>query len=248
MHELFVGTDPIPVGIRVGDLIHGLRVLGTTPGGAGVPESAEQQADSAMDNLRRTVAATGASIDNVAQVSFFAKHQADLRAINPAWLKLFPDDRDRPTYKFMTADLPGDQLFHVEFFAVAGQRRRVLQIPNVAHTNPIPMGVRIGNYVFSSRVLPYDPETGQAPPGVERQAACLFENVRSLLRAAEAQPEHIRQGRLFFADAAYLPLAESLWKDLINGSQRPPPHPPLHLTPYNPAPSLLVMLEFIAIR
>ncbi len=30
-----------------------------------------------MDNLRRTVMAAGASIDNVAHVSFFAKKQAD---------------------------------------------------------------------------------------------------------------------------------------------------------------------------
>jgi len=245
MHEIFADGDPIPVGLRVGDLIHGLRVLAVRAGGVGVTLSAEQQADQAMDNLRRTVTAAGASIDNVAQVSFFAKHRADLRAINPAWLEVFPDDDDRPTYKFMTADLPGDQLFQLEFFAVAGQRRRLLHIPNVAHTNPIPMGVRIGNYVFSSRVLPYDPDTGQAPEGIERQAACLFGNVRSLLQAAEAQPEHISQGRLFFSDAAYLPLAESLWTDLIKNSKQ---DPPLHLTPYNLAPSLLVMLEFVAIR
>jgi enamine deaminase RidA (YjgF/YER057c/UK114 family) len=161
-----------------------------------------------MDNLRRTVAAAGASLDDVAQVSFFARHQADLGAMNPARQTVFPDEADRPTPKFMTAELPGDQLFQVEFFAVAGQRRRFLHIRNVAHTNPIPMGVRIGRYVFSSRVLPYDPETGQAAQGVERQAACLFGNIRSLAQAAEAEPAAISQGRLFFSDGASVPLAE----------------------------------------
>ena len=34
--------------------------------------------------------------------------------------------------------------FHMEAFALAGARRTVLQIAGVAHTNPIPMGVRIG--------------------------------------------------------------------------------------------------------
>ena len=149
LSELFLGDDAIPVGVRIDDVIHGLRIRGTDPA-------------QGLDNLEHVVEAAHASLDNVAQVSFFVKDPAQLREINPAWLKMFPNADDRPTYKFMTAaDLPSERPVHLEFFAVANQRRKLLHIPNVAHTNPIPMGVRIGNYVFSSRVLPYDPQTGQ---------------------------------------------------------------------------------------
>jgi len=151
MRELFLESDPIPVGLQVGDLIHGLRL-------------AAADAVSAMRSMRAIVAGAGASLDNVAQVSFFLRERADMPSINPAWLATFPDDQDRPTYKFMTADLPGDARVHVEFWAVAGQRRRMLHIPNVAHTNPIPMRIRIGPYVFSSRVLPYDPAELRTKP------------------------------------------------------------------------------------
>jgi len=64
---------------------------------------------------------------------------------------MFTNSDDRPTYKFMPAELTGEQLVHMEYFAVPGARRRDLHVQGVAHTNPIPMAVQIGRYVFSSR-------------------------------------------------------------------------------------------------
>jgi 2-iminobutanoate/2-iminopropanoate deaminase len=217
IREVFLGEDPIPVGIRVGDLVHLVRLTN-------------------FQELSHAVQAAGASLDNVAQVSFFVRNREDLRDINPPWLEMFPDENDRPTYKFMLADEP-----MVEAFAVAGQRRRPLHIPNVAHTNPIPMGVRIGDYLFSSRVLPYDPATGQAVEGVDRQAECLFQNVRALLEVGDMQPAHIRQGRLFLSDLSYQAVAERHWQALTHNAV-------LDVTRYTLAPSLLVMLEVIAAR
>lgn len=228
MRELFLESDPIPVGLQVGDLIHGLRL-------------AAPDAVSAMSSMRAIVTGAGASLDNVAQVSFFLKDRADMPLINPAWLATFPDDQDRPTYKFMTADLPGDARVHVEFWAVAGQRRRMLHIPNVAHTNPIPMGIRIGPYVFSSRVLPYDPATGKPADSVEAQVRCLFENVRALLSAGEAEPGDVVQGRGFVFELADAELVRRAWEDLSGGAQAP-----LHVSHYTLAPALRVMLEFVA--
>jgi enamine deaminase RidA (YjgF/YER057c/UK114 family) len=219
--EVFLADDPVPVGIRVGDLLHLLRL-------------------SDLSQLRPAVEAAGATLANVAQVSFFVASRDALREINPPWLQLFPDQHDRPTYKFMLAERPS-----LEAFAVAGQRRRPLHIPNVAHTNPIPMGVRIGNYLFSSRVLPYDPANSQPPETVEGQAECLFQNVRTLLQVGEMPPEAIRQGRLFLADLADRPIAERYWESLTRDC---PSLPALHVSPYALAPSLRVMLEIIATR
>jgi 2-iminobutanoate/2-iminopropanoate deaminase len=241
--EIFINADkdPIPCGIRLGNLIHGLRLFGTEPQTGALGQGIEQQLQFAFSNLRRCVEAGGATLDNVAQVSFFLKNREDLRSVNPLWVEMFPNDQDRPTYKFMQANLPGDQLVSLECFALAGERRTTLQIPNVAHTNPIPMGVRIGNMLFSSRVLPYDAQTGKPADSVERQAECLFQNVRTLLQLGGARPEHITQGRLFLFDRAHLPMAEKHWHALVGAG------PTLHTVQYGLAPALQVMLEFIAI-
>lgn len=234
-------ADPIPSGIRIGNLIQGLRIFGTDPETGALGQDLEQQMHLAMRNLQACVESAGGTLDNVAQVSFFLSHREDLRAVNGPWVEMFPDDQDRPTYKFMQANLPGEQLVSLEFFALAGERRRVLQIPNVAHTNPIPMGVRIGNMLFSSRVLPYDAATGKPADGVERQADCLFQNVRTLLDLGGAKPEHITQGRLFVFDRAHVPIAEQHWRDLVG------PGAVLHTVRYGLAPTLQLMLELIAV-
>ena len=154
---------------------------------------------------------------------------------------MFSDENDRPTYKFMVVEQ--EQPVQLEAWAVKGARRRTLQIPNVAHTNPIPMGVRIGDMLFSSRVLPFDPATGRPADGPERQTEALFRNVRALLDAGEMKPENIVQGRFFLADPDYWPLAEQEWSNLVGAA---PALPALHITPYGQGTQLLIMLEVIA--
>lgn len=231
IRELFLDDAPIPVGARVGDLVHGLRLP--------APD-----VSTALAHLRDVVHGAGAELENVAQVSFFVRSPDLLPTINPAWLQVFPDDHDRPTYKFMLdAALTPERPVQVEFFAVAGQRRQMLHVPGVAHVNPIPLGIRIGPYLFSSRVLPYAAASGQPPPDVARQAAHLFANVRALLTQGGLEPGTITQGRLFLADPADLAVVEPLWRDLVaQAGQRAA----LQVTPYALAPSLRVMLEFIA--
>jgi len=226
--EVFVGSIPVPAGIRVGDLIH-------------LNSIAAVNMQAAFQALEEAVHSANASLENIAQVSIFVKSRDDLQAINPVWTPMFPDENDRPTYKFMVAEQ--DPPVQLEAWAVAGARRRTLQIPNVAHTNPIPMGVRIGDMLFSSRVLPYDPATGKPAEGPARQTGCLFHNVRALLDVGDTKPEYIVQGRLFLADPGYRPLAEQHWSNLVAGANE---SPVLHLTPYGQGTQLLVMLEVIA--
>ena len=79
-------------------------------------------------------------------------------------------------------NLPVGERIAFECYAVPGQGRKLLAVEGVAHTNPIPLGVRIGRYLFSSRMLPYDPAKGWAADGAESQAEFLFANTDALLK------------------------------------------------------------------
>jgi 2-iminobutanoate/2-iminopropanoate deaminase len=237
-------VDPIPCGLRVGDLVHGLRIDGTDPETGALPDALASQLLNAFRNLRRAVGNAGGTLDNVAQVSvFLADARSAMPALNTLWLETFPVDDDRPTYKFMTVALPENRRVALEFFAVLGARRQVVSIAGVAHTNPIPMAVRMGDYLFTSRVLPMNPATGVYPANAADQTDALFGNLEAVLDAAGMRWEDISQGRLFLHDMAVLPDLRRRWESRFDGEA-----PPLHPVRYAAAPSLLVMIELIAIQ
>lgn len=243
--ELFVNPDhdPIAVGVKIGQLVHATRIIGTDPETGQLGAGLERQLELAYANLRRVVESAGGSIDHVAQVSFFLKNFDDRAAINAGWVAMFGNEQDRPTYKFMASDLPDGRLVQMEMFAVLGARRQLLSIPGVAHTNPIPMGVKIGGYVFSSRILPFDPETGKPPDGIERQADVTFGNLMAFLDAAGAKPSDIAQARIFIVDRALLPTVERRWSQLFPD---PAKRPVYHTVKYDNTPALQVYIEIIA--
>jgi 2-iminobutanoate/2-iminopropanoate deaminase len=248
VQEIFANqqVDPVPVGVRVDDLVHGLRITGVDPATGKLLESLEAQSAQALANLQQAVEGAGGSLENVAQVSFFFKNFTGsiMRdVLNPIWVKLFTDENARPTYKFMPApELPEGQLVHLEFWAVLGQKRTSIQIPKVAHTNPIPFGVRMGRYLFSSRCLPMDPETGSNAEGFEKQLACSIANASTLIEMAGLSWSDVTNGRAFLSDLNNLPVVSKAWQAKFGAGPAAPLQPVL----YGAGGNTHVYVEFIA--
>jgi 2-iminobutanoate/2-iminopropanoate deaminase len=243
--ELFENAeiDPTPKGFCCDDLIVGLRINGADTATGAFGSGIHEQLEIAYANLRSLVEVAGATTDNIAQVSFFLKDIGDRDLVNGPWIEMFPDPDDRPTYKFMPAVTDGEELVRLEMFAVAGERRRPIHVEGVAHVNPIPMAVKIGRYLFSSRMLPYDPKTGSPADGVEAQADFVFEHASTVLDRAGMTWSDVVQGRAFYSLELGRELITERWK-LHTGEMD---HvPPLHDIRYS-AGDLLVFLEFISI-
>lgn len=244
--ELFANPsfDPIPVGLVSGDLVHAVRIAGADGLSGTMPSGLADQLNNAFVAMRASIEQAGGSLDNIAHVSFFLSDaRASMPALNERWTATFPDAEDRPTYKFMPAQLPPGQLVAVEYFGVLGARRRIVQIAGVAHTNPIPMAVRIGDYLFTSRILPMDKTTGDYPSEIGPQIDRLFENLDAVLAQAAMRRGDVVQGRLFLADLANLPALEQRWRDFfVEGGAAPK----LHTIRYNAGPALQAMIEVLA--
>ena len=237
--------DPIPMGTLAGDLLHVNRISGRDPQTGALPDGIEAQIKNCYANLKLAVENAGGTLDNVAHVSmYWADWANDREQMNPPWVEVFPKDDDRPTYKFMPAPgLPAGERIAFECYAVIGQRRTLLAVDGVAHTNPIPLGVRIGRYVFSSRMLPYDPSTGKPADGAESQASHLFANTEAMLRQGGTGWDDVVYGRAFLADPdSQRSTVDALWeKAMPNASKRPA----LNRVKYGGG-ALQVMLEVIA--
>jgi 2-iminobutanoate/2-iminopropanoate deaminase len=237
--------DPLPVGTLVGNLLHVTRISGRDPQTGVLGDDIRVQLRNAYANMQLAVENVGGTLDNVAHVSmYWANWAEDREEMNPPWIEVFPDAADRPTYKFMPAlNLPQGERIAFECYAVLGARRKLLAVEGVAHTNPIPLGVRIGRYVFSSRMLPYDPSTGKAAESAEAQAQFLFANTAAMLAQGGMTWKDVVYARAFLADpTAQRPLIDELWQKAFPDATK---RPALTRVKYGGGP-LQVMLEVIA--
>jgi 2-iminobutanoate/2-iminopropanoate deaminase len=140
---------------------------------------------------------------------------------------LYPRPYDRPPHKYVPLD-GGDprQLVLVQCLAVAGAQRRVLEIPGMAHGDPMSMGARLDDLVFSSRIVGTDTSTGTTPADKTTQARLALRNVRTLLEQADSNLGGLSQINAYINDAEGRALTLQAWRDVFpeTGANQPKLH------------------------
>ena len=87
---------PIPMAARVGNFVNTSWIPGRSMETGEVPDSVEEQAYQCLRNLEYVLAQAGAKPSDVLKVTVFIRSNDQRQAINPAWIEMFPDERDRP--------------------------------------------------------------------------------------------------------------------------------------------------------
>jgi enamine deaminase RidA (YjgF/YER057c/UK114 family) len=237
------GGTPEAAGLRVDDLVYACGITGRDRRSGQCASGLPRQVDDALSNIESYLRDVGGTLDNVARISFFLRDPRDIRKVNDVWTARFPDQYDRPTYKFMGGQLHDQEEARLDFFAVLGQERKCLYLPMVAHGNPIPMAVKIGRYLFSSRVLPFDPATGEPGRDGAEQARFALQNAATILEMAGMTWSDVRQGRAFVADPDHDEHVRAEWERRWDATAARP----LPVTRYRGG-ALAVMLEIIAMH
>jgi len=109
---------PIPNGAVIGNLVFSSAISGKDARTGVLPTEPEEQAEAMFRNLRLFMEAAGGTPDNIAHMTVFLKEEKYREAVNKAWLKMFPDEHDRPARHALKAELRGDVLFQIEVIAL----------------------------------------------------------------------------------------------------------------------------------
>ena len=113
------GQQPIPAASRVGNIVMTGGIHGLDPDTGQMAETAEDQARLTFVHLGRILAAAGASFEDVVRMTFYVKSPEARAAINPEWLKAFPDPASRPARHTLTYEhLPAKAVLQCDCFAV----------------------------------------------------------------------------------------------------------------------------------
>ena len=200
-----LSTGIAPDLVRVGDLFFTSGVRGLDLATGELPEDPARQFQNAWHNLVALVEGAGLSIDNIGLVTNFIDSQ-DYRAhINPGWLELFPKPDDRPARK--TTSFPLADGFAVERQAcgVARATRTCIEVKGLSHRDPLPNAVRIGDYVFTSVIVPWDLSTSEPVVGEAAQTDQCFDNMRIVMEEAGGTLDDVVLQWVYLNDFAYQP-------------------------------------------
>ena len=181
----------------------GVRALDLKTGK--IPEDPGQQFLNAWHNLAALVEGSGLSTDNIGLVTNFIDSQDFRTAINPGWLELFPNKDNRPARKTTSYPLAPGAGVELQAFGVIGRKRRCIEVPGLTHRDPLPNAVRMGDYVFSSVIVPWDLSTSEPVIGEAAQTDQCFDNMRLLMEAAGGTVDDIALQWVYLNDFAYQP-------------------------------------------
>jgi 2-iminobutanoate/2-iminopropanoate deaminase len=104
--------------------------------------------------------------------------------------------------------------------------RRAIEIAGLHHGGtPIPLASRVGPLLVSSGVLGQDPATGDVPADVAAQVGLVFANVRRILAAGGAGPEHVAKLTFFVRDRSARAAIDEQWLAMFpDADSRPARH------------------------
>ena len=109
---------PIPNGARVGNIIFSSAISGRNPDTDELPKEPERQAEILFRNIKTFMEIAGGSTEGIGHMTVYLKEESYREAINKEWVKMFPDEQDRPARHAIKAELRGELLFQVEIIAV----------------------------------------------------------------------------------------------------------------------------------
>jgi 2-iminobutanoate/2-iminopropanoate deaminase len=191
--------------VKAGKLFFTSGVRGVDLKTGELPDDPAQQFLNAWHNLAALVEGARLSTDNIGLVSNFIDSQ-DYRAyINPGWLELFPDQHNRPARKTTAYPQPPGTAVELQAYGVVGQKRTCIEVPGLTHRDPLPNAARLGDYVFSSVIVPWDLSTSETVVGEDAQTDQCFDNMRILMEAAGGTIDDVVLQWVYLNDFAYQP-------------------------------------------
>lgn len=109
---------PIPNGARIGNVVFSSAISGRDPETNELPDDPERQAEILFRNIEKFMKLAGGTTGEIGHMTVYLQEERYRDAINKAWLKMFPDEHNRPARHAIKAELRGGLLFQIELIAV----------------------------------------------------------------------------------------------------------------------------------
>jgi reactive intermediate/imine deaminase len=184
------------------------------------------QARFVLQNLARTFAAAGSSLDDVVKAQVFLTDLKDFAVFDEVWREFFKVPPPRTTVG-TSGLLVKDTLIEIDLIAYA--RSAGLKHEVVTSSNPKPLAnyseaVRVGDLVFAAGQLASDFKTGVAPEArrhpnfpfyasdIQLQTEYVLKNLKNTFEAAGSSLDHVVKAQVFLTDLNDFAGFDQVWR------------------------------------
>lgn len=109
---------PIPNGAVLGNMVFSSAIGGKDAKTGVLSDDPDEQAAAMFRNLELFMQSVGGTLANIGYMKVYLKEEKYRDNVNGPWLKMFPDEHDRPARHAIKVDLRGKNLFQIEVIAV----------------------------------------------------------------------------------------------------------------------------------
>jgi 2-iminobutanoate/2-iminopropanoate deaminase len=113
---------PIPQAVEIGGLVYSSAIFGQDPATGELPADAARQTELVFEHVRALLEQAGAGPEAIAKMTIYVADDAYREHVNREWLRMFPDEDDRPARHTVRTDLRRGMLVQCEFVAVLRDR------------------------------------------------------------------------------------------------------------------------------
>lgn len=205
MLPLLVLQMPINQSVSAGGFVYLSGTLAQDDGGAIVGRGdVAAQTRRVIERMRRTLDASGSSLEQVLTVTVYLRSAADFQAMNDAYRAFWP--KDPPTRTTVITDLVvPEALVEMSMVAAPTGAERVVIHPAswIKSPNPYSYAIRSGDTLFMSGIVSRNGHDNSVATGdVVTQTKVVLDNAGEILAAAGMTVANVVSARIFMPDGA----------------------------------------------
>ena len=110
--------NPIPAASRIDNMVYSGGVHGVDPATGKIAPTLEEQLALTFGHMRRIIEAAGGTTDDIIKITVWLGDRGQRAPLNDEWLKMFPDEKNRPARHVMQGEFEGAMLIQCDFVAV----------------------------------------------------------------------------------------------------------------------------------
>ncbi|RAS81438.1 RidA family protein [Priestia endophytica] len=110
--------NPIPTAVKIGNMVYTSAIIGSDPETGQMPESVEEEVVNLFHYMREIMELAGGTTDDIAHLSVSLTDREYKKVVNVEWLKMFPNEDDRPARHSTVQNLREGLRVQIEMTAV----------------------------------------------------------------------------------------------------------------------------------